>query len=265
MLDLVAKPRVLGCELCCAVARLLDLGFQGVLLLLLAVDAAREVGVLRLQLAHALVHACDLLLGLVLGLLRQRHGLFDLLVFLLQDRSLLLSLLALLLRQHTRVRLHGDLRLEVLRLPLKRQDLLVSRGILRLLLLELHLVEAQRVHEGVDFVGGLAATVVRVAVLVLQLLVGAFGRAQGLLERVGLDLQGLDGHLELAPGALEVRAALLVALEAIPQAVDVRADLLELLIQRCGLRLELLLTGLLLADARHVFEVLLLHNVQGLA
>ena len=55
LLDLVAQLVVGAAELLEAVAALFDLGLERVLLLLLAVDARGEVGVLRLQRVDLLV------------------------------------------------------------------------------------------------------------------------------------------------------------------------------------------------------------------
>mmetsp|Transcript_96184 Transcript_96184/g.248719 ORF Transcript_96184/g.248719 Transcript_96184/m.248719 type:complete len:848 (+) Transcript_96184:134-2677(+) len=265
LVDLVTQLGVVGGQVLRAVRHALDVRLDGVLLLLLPVDAAREVGVLRLERAHAVVHLLDVLLGLILRLLRGGHGLLELLILLLQHDRLLLSFLTLLLREHLRVALHRDLRLEVLRRPLQRDDLLVPGAVLRLLLLELDLIQAQGVHEGVDLVGRVATPLGRRAVLVLQLLVGALGGAQRLLQRVRLDLHRLDGHLQLAPHALERGAPLLVALELPAQLVDVVPDRVDLVLERLGLGLQLLLLGFLLVDPGHVLEVLLLDDLQGLA
>mmetsp|Transcript_105654 Transcript_105654/g.305715 ORF Transcript_105654/g.305715 Transcript_105654/m.305715 type:complete len:222 (+) Transcript_105654:404-1069(+) len=138
--DLVSKPCIIGDQVARTVGHLLDLGLHTILLLLLPVDAAREIGVLRLESADVLVHVNDLALRLLLGSLGSAHRLLNLLNLLLEHDGLLLSLLALLLSEHLGITLHGDLCLQVLRLPFQGHDLLVPAVVLGFLLLELDLV-----------------------------------------------------------------------------------------------------------------------------
>mmetsp|Transcript_46716 Transcript_46716/g.117627 ORF Transcript_46716/g.117627 Transcript_46716/m.117627 type:complete len:264 (+) Transcript_46716:1566-2357(+) len=252
-IDLITKPGVVCHQPSRLVSHLLDLSFQRVFFLLLAIDATRKVCVLCLLLADLVVHVGNLFFCLFLRLLSNSDSLLDFFVFLLKNDRLLLGLRPLLFSQHLSIALHGDFGLQILSLTLKRKDLFIPVGILGFLLLQLDLIQSQRVHECIDFVSRLTAPVSCSFVFLLELLICAFCCAECLLEGVCLDLHALHGQFNLAPLPLESRAPLFITFELLPQSINLCTDLFNLILESIGLSLQLFFSGLLFVDSVQIF------------
>mmetsp|Transcript_17609 Transcript_17609/g.45405 ORF Transcript_17609/g.45405 Transcript_17609/m.45405 type:complete len:731 (+) Transcript_17609:420-2612(+) len=254
--------RVCGGRLPALVLAAAQLVPQRALVLLVAIDARGEVVVLRLQRVGLVRQLLQPLLHLLLRPQRQLQRLLKHAVLLLQQGLHLRSVARLRLRGELRIDLRLQRVLQSLRMLVQVHDLLLLLQAGLLLFLELQLVLAQLVHQGVDLVAELPEVVRARLVLLLHAQVLVLRLTQGLPQRIDSLAQRVPAalHLGLALGPLVARAHVHVQLHL--DALFLHRELVEGLLQALHSLIEPVLVHLVVLDLPQVRHVLILRVAQ---